>query len=467
MHRRTHRARTSLPRTHASALPLLIGLRVPIQDPDAPETARATDVADGLRELMPEALLETGFLLEHWQWLGILALVFLAVVADVVVRFLVGRVAKRAAAGERVVVASDTLISFERPLGILVAATVFGALLPALGLATGIHGALDLAASLVTTIAGVWAAYRLVDVFCGVLEERAARSENKFDDVLVPLLRRTLKILVVVVGIVFLASKWTEDLWGVVAGLGIGSLAIGFAARDSIENLFGTFTVLLDKPFQLGDWILVSGLEGTVEDVGFRSTRIRTFYDSVITVPNRVFISSDVDNMGQRRYRRIKTMLSLTYDTPPEKIEAFCEGVRQILRVHPYTRKDYYHVYLNAMSAASLDVLLYCFVATPDWGTELREKHRLFADILRLAEQLGVSFAFPTQTLHVARPEDLEHPDRPDSDVSGSRLGRRTAQEVVARSMAPFGGVGAVPPPTTNEDSPFGGDAPGDGAGDG
>ena len=176
----------------------------------------------------------------------------------------------------------------------------------------------------------------------------------------------------------YIASKWTEDLWGLVAGIGIGSIAVGFAARDSIENLFGTFTVLLDKPFQVGDWILVGDLEGTVEDVGFRSTRIRTFYNSLISVPNRTFISSNVDNMGQRRYRRIREMLGLTYDTPPEKIEAFCEGVRRIIATHPYTRKDYYHVYFNGFGPSSLDVLLYCFVETPDWSTELREKHKEF-----------------------------------------------------------------------------------------
>ena len=288
-------------------------------------------------------------------------------------------------------------------------------------------------------------ALRLVDLFCGYLGRRAAATDNKFDDMLVPLLRRTLKFFVVVIGLVYIASKWTEDLWGLVAGIGIGSIAVGFAARDSIENLFGTFTVLLDKPFQVGDWILIGDLEGTVEDVGFRSTRIRTFYNSLISVPNRTFISSNVDNMGQRRYRRIREVLGLTYDTPPEKIEAFCEGVRRIIATHPYTRKDYYHVYFNGFGPSSLDVLLYCFVETPDWSTELREKHRLFADILRLAERLEVSFAFPTQTLHVAKPEDLEHPDRPASDVEGASTGRRAADEIVEKSLAPYGG--SKPPP--------------------
>ena len=400
-----------------------------------------------VRSSLPAPLLAQSFVLENWQWLGLLLLVFLGVVADRVARTVGGLILRRIARSDHVALDEDTVLSFEKPLGMLVGATVFGWLLPVLDLEPQLLAPLDIAASFVATVAGVWAAYRLVDVFCGYLEGKAARTASKVDDVLVPLVRRTLKILVVVVGLVYLASKWTEDFWGVVAGLGVGSLAIAFAARDTIENLFGTFAVLLDKPFELGDWIIVDGNEGTVEDVGFRSTRIRTFYDSLITVPNRAFVTAVVDNQGRRRYRRIKTTLGLTYDTPPEKVEAFCAGVRTIIENHPYTRKDYFHVYFNGFGASSLDILLYCFVATPDWGTELREKHRLFADVLRLAERLEVSFAFPTQTLHMARPEDLEHPDRPESDPSGAERGRAAALEIAATTLEPFGGLGAVPPP--------------------
>jgi len=369
------------------------------------------------------------------------------VLVDRVVRFLAARVAVRVSGRESVSLDKETLHSFERPTGLLGGVLAFEVSLHFLGLEQGILSVLLLATSFVTAVAGVWACYRLVDVVGDYLGARAARTASKFDDMLVPLLRRTLKVFVVLVGIVFVASRLSDDLWGVVAGLSLGSVAVGFAAKDSIENLFGTFTVLLDKPFQIGDWILADGLEGTVEEVGFRSTRIRTFYNSLITVPNRKFIATAVDNLGKRRYRRVKTMLSLTYDTPPEKIEAFCEGVREIVRAHPYTRKDDYHVYLNEFAASSLDVLLYVFFETPDWSTELREKHRLFADVLRLAEGLGVSFAFPTQTLHMAKPEDLEHRDRPATDGEGAERGLELARRIVDKSLRPFGGRGAVPAP--------------------
>ena len=413
-----------------------------------------TRVQDRLRKSLPAGLQGKAFVLENWQWLGLALLALAAVILDRIARVVAGALLRRIARGGSAHLDADSVEAFGRPIGLWTGATVFGFLLPALDLEPQVAYPLDLAAAFAATVAGVWAAYRLVDVVCDYLASKAAGTETRFDDVLVPLLRRTLKLLVAIVGLVFLASKWTDDLWGVVAGLGVGSIAVAFAGRDTIENLFGTFTVLLDKPFELGDWIIVGSTEGSVEEVGFRSTRIRTFYNSVITVPNRVFVTAEVDNMGRRKYRRVKTMLSLTYDTPPEKVEAFCAGVRRVIETHPYTRKDYFHVYLNALSSSSLDVLLYAFLETPEWGTELREKHRLFADILRVAERLNVSFAFPTQTLHMARPEDLEHPDRPANDGDGDRLGTRVADEVVAETLAPWGGLGAMPPPVAANSDP-------------
>jgi MscS family membrane protein len=138
-------------------------------------------------------------------------------------------------------------------------------------------------------------------------------------------------------------------------------------------------------------------------------------------------------------------MLSMVYSTPPERIDAFCEGIRELIRLHPYTRKDYYHVYLNQFAASSLDVLLYCFLETPDWSTELRERHRLFIDILRLAHKLGVEFAFPTQTVWVSRaaagggPEVC--PSEADPDAVGLAHAARVFEEAYGPSPAHRGPV--------------------------
>ena len=394
---------------------------------------------DSLQELLqsviPEGLRTQTFLLETWQWIGLALLVFLALVVDRMVRGLVKRGVQRFTRARGSESGEDSLGSFKRPIGIWAGTLFFRLFLGVLGLPEQPAEILDVASGLLLTFAGVWAVYCFVDLLCDYFEAQAEKSENKFDDMLVPLLRRTIKIVVVIAGILFLATKWTDDLWSIVAGLGLGSVAIAFAARDSVENLFGTFTVLLDKPFEIGDWIMMDEIDGSVETVGFRSTRVRTFYNSLITVPNRHFISGKVDNMGARRYRRIKSTLALTYDTPPEKVEAFCEGVRELIRKHPHTRKDYFHVYLNGLGSSSLDVMLYCFVEVPDWSMELAEKHRLFADILRIAKALEVGFAFPTQSLHVVKPEDLIHGNTPANKQAGQDLGIQAATAILRETL--------------------------------
>jgi MscS family membrane protein len=213
-----------------------------------------------------------------------------------------------------------------------------------------------------------------------------------------------------------------------------------------VSNLFGSLTVLTDRPFQVGDWVVVGDVEGTVEEVGFRSTRIRTFYDSLISLPNSNLIKASVDNLGDRTYRRWSTTLALTYDTPPEKIDAFCEGVRELIRRHPYTRKDYFHVYFNNFGDASLNIMLYMFFKAPDWATELRERHRLGVDILRLAAELGVEFAFPTQTVYL-RNEEWEAPAAagegyPETSRHLVEGARRRARELIKDATKE-----GVPPP--------------------
>ncbi|MCX4188655.1 mechanosensitive ion channel family protein, partial [Methylophaga sp. OBS4] len=197
--------------------------------------------------------------------------------------------------------------------------------------------------------------------------------------------------------------------------------------------------VLLDRPFSIGDWVVIGDVEGSVETVGFRSTRIRTFYNSLVTMPNSILTTTKIDNMGARRYRRMRTMLALTYDTPAEKIEAFCEGIRKVIQLHPYMRKDYYQVYFNEYGAASLDILVYVFWATPDWNTELRERHRFLLDVLRLARQLEVEFAYPTQTLYLKR-GDIEHPPatafKPNmTQQDAFARGQQEAEAIVSQTL--------------------------------
>lgn len=419
--------------------------------PTLAELGKPATLQEWVRSTVPAPMLRRVAFLEAWQWIGFAILVLVGLAAQRVVSFFFARLVAHLTSNERMAVDRNLLARVARPIALLATSIAFFAGVPLLDLNPRAYHNVNLLANVGLTIAVVWTAYRLVDVLAWVMAQKASRTETKFDDMLVPLLRRTLKVVVMILGFVLIVTRFNSDLWGLVAGLSIGSLAVGFAAKDSIENLFGTFTVLMDKPFQLGDLILVNGIEGSVEDVGFRSTRVRTPEDSLITVPNSRFIAAHVENRGLRRFRRVRATLGLTYDTPPERIEAFCEGIRELIRRHPYTRKNDYHIWMQGFGASSLDLQLTVFFETPDWPTECRERHRLYLDILRLAKRTGVEFAFPTQTVQwIQTAPSAPSPLEPFDQAIDS--GRRAAGEVVDDSLGRFAGKKPAPVRFDTED---------------
>jgi MscS family membrane protein len=217
----------------------------------------------------------------------------------------------------------------------------------------------------------------------------------------VPLIRRALKVFIVAVGAIFVLQNLNVDVAGLVAGLGLGGLAFALAAKETVANLFGSATIFADRPFHIGDWVRIGDAEGIVESVGFRSTKIRTFYNSVVSIPNSTVANAIVDNLGARVYRRCRTVLGVRYDTTAEQVQAFVDGIRAIITNNPHTRKDYYEIHFNDFGASSLNILVYFFLKVPSWSEELRQRHNVLLEILRLAKALGVEFAFPTQTLHI------------------------------------------------------------------
>lgn len=244
--------------------------------------------------------------------------------------------------------------------------------------------------------------YKLADIVAAYFTKLAIKTESTLDDQLVPLMRKTLKAFVIVVGTLFILRDGLNlDIIPFLTGLSIGGVAIALAAQDTIKNFFGSVMIFVDKPFQVGDWITSGEIDGTVEEVGFRSTRIRTFRNSLMYVPNGKIADAILDNHGLRQYRRFYTTLTITYDTPPELIDEFVKGLREIVLAHPSTRKDAFHVYFNNLSSFSQDIMFYIFFEVPTWGEELRCRHEVLVQIVKLANSIGVRFAFPTQTLHM------------------------------------------------------------------
>ena len=345
---------------------------------------------------MPDSLKRnTFFTIEYWQWVALLALIFIGVAIDHLSRLFIGIIAKRMIQRRGAEPDPERMRLFVLPVGKLLMAVFWLSTLWLLDLPGAAYPIIHGAARVFAVLATAWALWRLADLVIEVLLGKAEKTDTKFDDVVYPMIRTMLRIFIVVFTIIYGGLALNINVWPAVTALGIGGIGFAFAAKDTLENFFGSATVLIDRPFGVGDWVVIGDVEGTVEQIGFRSTRLRTFYNSLITVPNANLVRASVDNYGARRYRRWKCNVGIQYDTPPEKLVAFCEGVRELVRTHPYTRKDYFQVWLNQFGPSSLDVLIYVFYETPDWSTELRERERLMLDMMRLANKLGVEIRIP------------------------------------------------------------------------
>ncbi|MFK7928423.1 MAG: mechanosensitive ion channel family protein [Myxococcota bacterium] len=349
-----------------------------------------------------------------WQVAFAAILIVVSLLIGLIVRFVVMVQIRSIAKRLKLPVDAKRLRSLDAPVMVLIMTALAAWRLPDLQLPISISPATYLILSIVLGLSGVMVASRLADLALGFWAAKTEATESKLDDQLVPLLRQVSFLVVWAVGILFVLQNNGVQVWSFVAGLGIGSLAFALAAQDTVANLFGAANIFLDKPFQIGDVVQVGDVEGTVEEVGFRSFRVRTFYNSVVTVPNSTITTANVDNLGVRVRRRCKLTLGLTYDTPPDTLQAFVEGVRAVLAAHPKVVPNP-EVHFNAFSGSSLDILVYYHIVTDSWTEELRTRNDNFLEFLRLAEAMGVQFAFPTTSLMVeSTPEHpMSAPDRP------------------------------------------------------
>jgi MscS family membrane protein len=225
----------------------------------------------------------------------------------------------------------------------------------------------------------------------------------------VPLLRKTLRVFVVIIAALFIAQnifRW--DIGALIAGLGIGGLAFALAAKDMLSNFFGSVTIFADRPFQMGDRIMIKGYDGFVEEVGFRSTRIRTFFGHLVTVPNAVIASEPVENAGVRPYIRRNFEITITYDTPPEKVRQAMDILYEMLAA----RKDQFPpdlpgwVHFMNYNAASLGIAVTYWFGSTDWKEYLDFTSEFNLELLGRYNEAGIEFAFPTQTIYVKKDQE-------------------------------------------------------------
>jgi len=258
--------------------------------------------------------------------------------------------------------------------------------------------------SVLSTVAVGFIVYNLVDVVSHAAERAAARTESKLDDMLVPMIRNSLHITVIILVLIQIATILSDKpLTSIIAGLGVGGLAIALAAQDTLKNFFGSLMILTDKPFELGDRIVFGDIDGPVEKVGFRSTRIRTLEGHLVTIPNSLLADATLKNISKRPHIRRLTNITLTYDTPPDKVQRAIDILQEILRNHEGMAADFPpRVYFNEFNADSLNLMVIYWYHPGDYWAYLAFSERVNLDILRRFNAEGIEFAFPTQTLFLA-----------------------------------------------------------------
>jgi MscS family membrane protein len=248
----------------------------------------------------------------------------------------------------------------------------------------------------------------MTNVVSEVMEDRLKAKEDKAVLALLPMGRRFVKAAIWGLALLGMFQNLGFDITGLVAGLGVGGIAIALAAQKTIENLFGGATLLVDQPIRVGDYCKFGGMAGTVEDVGLRSTRVRTLDRTLITVPNSEFSQTQIENFGVRDRIRLYVILGFRYETTPDQFRYLLSELRALLWSHPKIDKESVRVRFVGFGAYSLDVEVAAYVPTSDWKEFLAIREDIFLRMMDITKKSGSSFAFPSQTSYLCRDGGLD-----------------------------------------------------------
>ncbi|MBZ9609846.1 mechanosensitive ion channel family protein [Clostridium estertheticum] len=247
-----------------------------------------------------------------------------------------------------------------------------------------------------------WGLYDLTGESSLLFERMHKAYDVKVDKILFPFISKTLRMMLVALVITIIAEKWGYNIQGFVTGLGLGGLAFALAAKDAASNVIAGMFIILDKPFTIGDWINSDTLEGSIEDISFRTTKIRTVDQALIIVPNSKLTNEAVTNFSRRGKRRVNLNLELTYSSR-EKLEICVDKIRNMLENYSQVSKEGILVTFDKFNATSLDILICFFTDTPDFDEYFKIKENVNFNILDILQQEGISMAFPSTSVYVEK----------------------------------------------------------------
>jgi small-conductance mechanosensitive channel len=245
---------------------------------------------------------------------------------------------------------------------------------------------------------------RLVNITCSLIEAYYAKTRGDGSSArfafAIDISNKLVNIVVIIFVSGYVVNMLGVDLFHFATALGIGGLAIALAGKHLIENIFGSIVLASERPIKLGDWIVIDNQQGNVEKIGLRSTIIRAFDDSVIVIPNYMFISGKINNKGARNYRRYMTQLEVDENTSPTNLKAYVDRLNQLVHDTDKMKKDGFYIRINEITNSSVNILIYVFFLAEDWGDELQQREDFIVRVLEIANEMDVKLA-PTQTLHI------------------------------------------------------------------
>ena len=257
--------------------------------------------------------------------------------------------------------------------------------------------------SLIFIYSVFWILLRMIDFVGLILLKKSELTENKMDDQLIPFIIEIGKIFIYIFGIfIIMGNIFNVNIAALATGLGIGGIALAMASKESLENLLGSFTIFFDQPFTVGDVVIVGSVTGTIEKVGFRSTRIRTFDKSLVTVPNKKMIDAELDNLGLRSVRRVKFNVGLTYETSTKQIKAIVTDIQEMINQHQKTTQEG-RVRFQEFGSSSLDIMVIYFVNSPRWEDLIDVKEDVNYKIMEIVKKHNSDFAFPSRTIYLQK----------------------------------------------------------------
>jgi MscS family membrane protein len=371
-----------------------------------------------LTEFLPAPFVDIRFFeVELWQWIGLCLLVPLAIGVSWIVAALASRSLRTfaRAAGLDAKVAAAVV----GPVRAIAALLLFSAGAYVLALSVPIQAMLNGVIKVLTIVAFAWLAVRLVDVLARAVEHRFLSRGQPVAVSVVPLGRRSLKTFVLVLGVIALLQNFGFNVTGLLTGLGIGGLAVALAAQKTVENLFGGVTLIADQPVRVGDFCRFGDRIGTVEEVGLRSTRVRTLDRTVVTIPNAEFSSLQLENFARRDRIWLQATIGLRYETTPDQLRHVLVDLKRLLLAHPKIYPDPARVRLVGFGAYSIDLEIFAYVRTTDINEFLAVREDLYLRIMDVIAASGTGFAFPSQTIYAAADVGL---DRDRAQAAESRV---------------------------------------------